>query len=474
MLFTALELLPVWTDELFTLETVARPVAEIPSIVAKDIHPPLYYVLLHFWGGAVGGGIGGLRSFSAVWALLATFLLDWFWARDLTPFARWLTVSLFAFSPSLLLYGRMARSYSMQVALAMLAVGLLLRWTREPKSYAIVGSALAAVVALLYTHYAPGVAVMAGFVLLGGLLLGGARVGAFCVGVGLAYLPWVFALREAVGKWGGASGFASHYAVTGNPALEHGVKLGFTAVSLTIGETFPGVSLLLVPLCLILIVLGLWGAHFSRSLRTMLLVAAGVGYVGVSRWVSYPFVPARLLWLLPFLMLALALGVQRVPRRWLGTGVVTLLFMSYAASLLFYYRRENFLNMGYAAPLRELAAILNSRAGSEDLILIDAYNTDARVLAWQLSAPASHVVMDAEGLPEARQRMRSAPKVWVVRNTRDISPGLTTTRTEAEACSGRRVEESLFEPYAQWQKMAMQTAGMTPLTHFYLLKVCTK
>jgi len=169
LLFPALDLLPIWTDELFTVMTVPHPVREIIPIVQRDIHPPLYFVLLHQWAKLPlpFTSVAALRAFSAVWALAATLLLDLFWTRSMKPIDRYLALALFAFSPCLLLYGRMARSYSMQAALALLALAMLQRWIPNPLSLLRASAALLAVLLLLYTHYVPGLAVLAGFILIG-------------------------------------------------------------------------------------------------------------------------------------------------------------------------------------------------------------------------------------------------------------------------------------------------------------------
>jgi len=49
LLFHALDLLPAWGDELFTLKLVPHPVREIIPIAQQDVHAPLYYLLLHSW-----------------------------------------------------------------------------------------------------------------------------------------------------------------------------------------------------------------------------------------------------------------------------------------------------------------------------------------------------------------------------------------------------------------------------------------
>ena len=241
LLFFALDLLPVWTDELFTSRTVAHPVGEIIAIVQQDIHPPLYYVLLHDWEKLPlpWRGVAALRAFSAVWALVATLLLDLLWARPWKPLERWLALWLFALSPCLLLYGRMARSYSMQTALALLALAMLQRWMRKPSSAMLAWGAVSSILGLLYTHYVPGVAILAGFVLIGWRSVGAARMGAFSLAVALGYAPWVITLIDASRRWGGAAGYSATYALSGNLALEHIIKIAFGLVSMTIGESFP-------------------------------------------------------------------------------------------------------------------------------------------------------------------------------------------------------------------------------------------
>ena len=39
----------IWYDELFTMEFVKRPVGEMLSLAARDVHPPLYYMIVRFF-----------------------------------------------------------------------------------------------------------------------------------------------------------------------------------------------------------------------------------------------------------------------------------------------------------------------------------------------------------------------------------------------------------------------------------------
>jgi len=149
------------------------------------------------------------------------------------------------------------------------------------------------------------------------------------------------------------------------------------------------------------------------------------------------------------------------------------LFLSYLSSSVLYFRRENYLNLGYAAPLPEIAATLNREAGPRDVILVDSFNTDFQALAMYLSGRTRMIVLDSKSENAAREEAKKAPTLWVVRNTRDVSPGGLTPRMWHEGCAGRPERNTLLEPYATWQKTVLKAARFQPVpTHFYQLTAC--
>src|SRR6202043_2076946 len=111
------------------------------------------------------------------------------------------------------------------------------RWMQRPRSLLFEAGAFVAILALLYTHYVPAVAVLAGFALTGWRSVGQTRAALFLLAICAGYFPWLFTLTEAIRHWREASNFSSIYTLTGNPVLEQIVKIGFGAVSLTIGES---------------------------------------------------------------------------------------------------------------------------------------------------------------------------------------------------------------------------------------------
>jgi mannosyltransferase len=77
LLLSNLDLLDPWGDEWFTLTTVPQQVNQIVSTVAGNIHPPLYYVLLHYWIQLPWtlSPLASMRAMSAVWAMIATLVV---------------------------------------------------------------------------------------------------------------------------------------------------------------------------------------------------------------------------------------------------------------------------------------------------------------------------------------------------------------------------------------------------------------
>src|SRR5260370_22751632 len=69
LLFWRLDILPVWGDEQFTLDTSAQPLFRIAALVRDDIHPPLYYFLVHYWLELPWSAepIVKARAFSGLW-----------------------------------------------------------------------------------------------------------------------------------------------------------------------------------------------------------------------------------------------------------------------------------------------------------------------------------------------------------------------------------------------------------------------
>src|SRR5262249_21329028 len=153
-----------WGDEWFGLTTASQTVSQVLSAVAQNIHPPLYFVLLHYWNQLPWtlSPLASMRAMSAVWALVATVIIYLLWLRQEAPRFQEKFLALWVLSPCLLLHARMVRSYSMQLALASLAIYTALHWAEQPGNWKRLLAYVASATALLYTHYLSGLAVAIG------------------------------------------------------------------------------------------------------------------------------------------------------------------------------------------------------------------------------------------------------------------------------------------------------------------------
>ena len=473
LLFYNLALLPAWGDEVFTLAVVPQSLARIAAVLSRDIHPPLYYFLLHGWMGLPlpGVEIARARAFSAVWLLLGTVIVYRLWVeRRETPAAgRWFLV-LWTLSPCLLLYGRMARSYSMQLALASIALYAGLRFLDEPRRRLRQVACAGAIAALLYTHYSPGAAVALAIVLAAvwravrrrdtGPVHGLAVVLALA---GIVYAPCLLALRDAFTSW------RSHedlYSLAATRAGDQILKIAYWFGSFSFGETMP------VPVVIAALAVAppvgwmLWrGLRSAQEWLPLAAVSAVIGFLGATRWVTYPFMPARMLFWFPFFLLLVIRGRERWPRA--GAAACAAMAVMGLASFTSYYRKADFLNKGYAAPFDEMAALVNHDTTPGALVAIESFNADAIPLRARLTRQDNVVILHS---PRSFDMVSAsdAPVVWYIRNGHDTSPGGRIRRLEADLERKYSVRRHLFEPYSSLELLAIRFLGWPDQpTHAY-------
>ena len=202
---------PLWRDEIASLNFATKPSwSEFWAAFSLDIFPGLFFVMLRGWHALVGDDDFKLRILGCIigMAIVVAFWINARLTRRKTPV---LTLLLFGFCPTLLIWGDTLRAYGLGVLGITLCFGLFWRVIERPGGWEI---ALATAVALvsvqsIYTNallvFACGMAAVAvavrrrhwgraGIVLL---------IGAVAA---LSLLPYVGFLR-------GSSGWASLYRV---------------------------------------------------------------------------------------------------------------------------------------------------------------------------------------------------------------------------------------------------------------------
>ncbi len=163
--FYRLDAQSFWNDEGNSARIAERSLALITEGAAGDIHPPLYYYLLHFWRGAFGSSEFALRSLSAVLGILLvglTYLI----ARQVFDHGVGVLAALIAaINPFQVYYSQEARMYMLLAVIGAAAtwvlLSLLVKWSSsqvaKSRRIPFVIAQLSLVIlyaAGLYTHYA--------------------------------------------------------------------------------------------------------------------------------------------------------------------------------------------------------------------------------------------------------------------------------------------------------------------------------
>ncbi|MDM8528314.1 glycosyltransferase family 39 protein [Anaerolineales bacterium HSG24] len=160
-----LEAQSIWWDEGHSIFVANHPLTEIATLPAMDVHPPLYFALLHGWMALVGNTEFALRYLSVLFSLLTVVLL-WQFARKIrprSPLVANLTTFLAAISPLYIAYAQEVRSYALLTCLALASSFLQWRLLTHPllkayETFSVLKTPLfwgyiLVTTASLYTHY---------------------------------------------------------------------------------------------------------------------------------------------------------------------------------------------------------------------------------------------------------------------------------------------------------------------------------
>jgi mannosyltransferase len=146
-----------WNDEGNSARLSERPLPLIIEGTASDIHPPLYYVLLHGWRIFVGQSEFALRAFSAfqgIGIVAIIFALGKRLFGRKGRLAAVLGATLAAVNPALVYYSQEARMYELLAFLAALSTLLLVALLASARWRLTLGAAyVLCSLAGLYTHY---------------------------------------------------------------------------------------------------------------------------------------------------------------------------------------------------------------------------------------------------------------------------------------------------------------------------------
>ena len=205
-----------WYDEGNSVRIAERSIQLIIEGAAGDIHPPLYYLALHFWRAVMGDSEAALRGLSVACGtlvILFTYLLGTSLTAKDDPRTGLIAALLVAFSPFAIYYSQEARMYEMLALLALISTWSLVKLGSRQAGGLFAAAYVIATAAGLYTQYAyPFVMVAQGMCVL--LWLATHRTNLLhkvltytiinLIALGL-YLPWLPIAIRQITAWGVAS-----------------------------------------------------------------------------------------------------------------------------------------------------------------------------------------------------------------------------------------------------------------------------
>jgi uncharacterized membrane protein len=113
-------------DEGYSAYLAKFDIFTMSNYTALDVHPPLYYALLHVWQYFTGDSVAALRMLSIVLAWVAIVFAFLVVRRGFSRQAAWTGVLLMSLSPLFIRYGASMRMYTMALAIGLAATYVLM------------------------------------------------------------------------------------------------------------------------------------------------------------------------------------------------------------------------------------------------------------------------------------------------------------------------------------------------------------
>lgn len=191
----------IWGDESSSLILAQYSPLQLWRHAAHDVHPPLYFLLLHVWVQVLGDGILSLRLLSALFGVLAVFLGAWLAWRLASRRAAFLAMLLLALLPTAVRYSQEVRMYSLLGCWLLAATLALLYWLEGGRRrYLAVYVLLMA--AAFYTHYFTVLGLLVHWLWLASQTDSPLRRRAWWLAnlaIGVLFLPWLPGLLDLLG-----------------------------------------------------------------------------------------------------------------------------------------------------------------------------------------------------------------------------------------------------------------------------------
>nr|MBC7244153.1 glycosyltransferase family 39 protein [Chloroflexota bacterium] len=418
----------LWFDEGLSVFFAAKPVPQlIHTLIYEDLHPPLYYLLLHAWMKLAGKSEFAVRMPSMLAAVLliplAFAVVQEIQGRENKTIA-WTIAGAFAaaivgFSPFIAFYAQETRMYSLAATLALATTWAFLRATRAASTrWWLTFACLLG--ASFYTQYFS-VFTVSSFILYALFLERKAlqQTGLCTLLAGLLYLPW---LRPAYLQMGRLLLSPDYWVTTRIRPMQF--LQGAWSMFLPCVSLRWGLLIAILGIIFLARLVRRSGFHLSETVRRstlvfltflipLLLTYAAVAIVPKFA-TRYAIVAAAPLYICSALVLHVLL-VQKSPlaRALFAVLALATIILSLRSAIAVTEAREN-----PRDDVRGLAAYLTEHAQPNDALLLVEYAPYALQYYYRGTAPwyGLHVGQDFAGAAEVLNRiLQTRPRrIWLI------------------------------------------------------------
>ena len=457
IVFATLVSVCIGTREFWIDETITAGHVRTLANTQDAYHPSGYYLLLYLWTRAFGASDLALRAFSVPWALLCFGVLAELAKRALGRWEAVLGLWLFALSPFVVLYFRMARFYSLNTAVGLLVAYCAVLVIQEGKWRHWLGLALAAG-AMVELDY---IGTMVLMLLYAGLTVLAVRR-KHVARAAVSAIPFLALLAvSAATVLQRASALHDFGAREGGGSLAHlALRLLLPPFALAVGETTDTWRLYITGPAILAAAAGAVAGFRLRGAKAgydvvrwgwpvTVLVSAGVlSTVARSEPLSAAARSALFTAPLAYLVIAGGLCALRGPR--LRVVAMAAMVLANLYGLVNYFAGEQFLNPGFAVPWREVARTIEAQRQPGDLI-ISFYDTS--ILRYA-KLPGFIYEWEEQSNPEQMQLVREwsrhGGRVWLIARDRGsaLSRRLTEERLADLTKRAARTETLSLMPYS--------------------------
>lgn len=433
-----LDVQSIWADEGFGIYWAGQDIGAMSGLSEADIHPPLYYTLLHFWMLLAGNSEYSTRFFSVFFGVLTLavlFYLGWFiLGRESASYA----VLVAAVSPFFIYYSQETRMYSPALLFSLLSVTACWRWRQGRGSWAWLTCYVAAAAASVYSHHYTWLIVvfLNIFVMLwiwASRRRGRGRLAHWLLAqaaLGLVYLPWVGVLLNKYGGFATPTPPAGLDTILYQTLVSFGLGYWAGQAGATPGQNdiFPD-HWIVFSLALALLTLAVWGLLSGRR-RTgreegsllgafiPLYLALPIAGITLISWRGVDFAPRYLFFAAPAYYLLIGRGIASILSAQRVIGAIAILLVLGAASLSL--RNYYFDPVYWRDDIRGMVQFINARWRDGDAVILNAYYLKPTFLYYYRGEapvtghPARLPTDWEEEFPALKETAQQYNRVWLV------------------------------------------------------------